>query len=83
MFSKQHNMVYQLPHAPGADRLRGFTLTAITTLICATGFLLFGYDQGVMAAPIEEPMMASTMPMIGKYEPGGDDKDYVSSHKSQ
>lgn len=62
--------IAQLPHIPGAKNLSGLSLTVVTALICGSGFLLFGYDQGVMAAPIEEPDMARHMPQIAKFGGG-------------
>ncbi|WFD34223.1 hypothetical protein MCUN1_001060 [Malassezia cuniculi] len=70
-------MLLQLPHFPGANRLRGMTLTCITAFICGSGFLLFGYDQGVMSALIEQPMLATTMPQIAKF-PGGQGLDPIN-----
>lgn len=61
-------MVWQLPQCPGAQYIRGTSLTVLIAMVCGCGFLLFGYDQGVMSALIEEPMMALTMPQIAKYE---------------
>ena len=60
-----------IPHFPGADKLSGTSIRFITTFTCATAFLLFGYDQGVMSSLIEEPMLAASMPEIAKYEPNG------------
>lgn len=62
--------IAQLPHIPGAKNLSGLSLTVVTALICGSGFLLFGYDQGVMAAPIEEPDMTRHMPQIAKFGGG-------------
>ncbi|WFD04230.1 hypothetical protein MOBT1_002935 [Malassezia obtusa] len=64
--------MFQFPQVPGADHIRGTALTVLIAFVCGCGFLLFGYDQGVMSALIEEPMMASTMPQIAKYAPTGD-----------
>ena len=60
--------MFQLPQFPGAEYIRGTSLTVLIAFVCGCGFLLFGYDQGVMSALIEEPMMAGTMPQIAKYE---------------
>lgn len=71
-----------LPTIPGADRIRGTTLTVFIAFVCSCGFLLFGYDQGVMSLLIEEPMLASTMPQIAKYEPdgAGTAEEYAKTH---
>ncbi|WFD32791.1 hypothetical protein MSPP1_003842 [Malassezia sp. CBS 17886] len=67
--------MFQLPLVPGAEYIRGTSLTCLIAFVCGCGFLLFGYDQGVMSALIEEPMLASTMPQIAKYEIPPFDKD--------
>ena len=64
--------MYQLPHFPGSEKLRGTPLICAVAFICGCGFLLFGYDQGVMSALIEEPNLAHNMPKIAKYENGSD-----------
>ena len=64
--------MFQFPQVPGAQYIRGTSLTVLIAFVCGCGFLLFGYDQGVMSALIEEPMMASTMPKIAKYSLNGE-----------
>lgn len=44
-------MVFQLPVLTG-HAIKGRTLTALVAMIASTGFLLFGYDQGVMSGLI-------------------------------
>ncbi|WFD01128.1 hypothetical protein MYAM1_003889 [Malassezia yamatoensis] len=63
--------MFQFPQVPGAEHIRGTSLTVLIAFVCGCGFLLFGYDQGVMSALIEEPMLASTMPQIASYAPDG------------
>ena len=63
--------MFQFPQVPGAQYIRGTSLTVLIAFVCGCGFLLFGYDQGVMSALIEEPMMASTMPQIARYQVEG------------
>lgn len=66
---------------PGAKSLRGVGLTAFCAFVCSSGFLLFGYDQGVMSLLITAPMLSLSMPMIANYNPNGYDieqaKDYA------
>ncbi|WFD21288.1 hypothetical protein MCAP1_003549 [Malassezia caprae] len=71
-----------LPTIPGSNRIRGTALTVFIAFVCSCGFLLFGYDQGVMSLLIEEPMLASTMPQIAKYEPDGSGtaEEYAKTH---
>jgi hypothetical protein len=44
-------MVWQLPVLTG-NAIRGKALTGAVAMIASTGFLLFGYDQGVMSGLI-------------------------------
>ena len=67
---------YELPSIPGSSRIRGWSLTAFCAFVCASGFLLFGYDQGVMSLLITEPMLATSMPKIASYSPKGNGKEH-------
>lgn len=57
-------MVRQFPVLFGGSRLHGKWLTALVACVSATGFLLFGYDQGVMSGLLTEPEMAKQFPQI-------------------
>jgi MFS family permease len=41
-----------MPNKTGAERLTGGWLIAAITSVCSAGFLLFGYDQGVMSGVV-------------------------------
>ena len=74
--SSPHKMkFFELPSIPGSSRIRGWSLTAFCAFVCASGFLLFGYDQGVMSLLITEPMLATSMPKIASYSPNGPDQE--------
>lgn len=57
-------MVWQLPVILGGDRIKGNWLTAAIAFVSGTGFLLFGYDQGVMSGLLTEEKMAERFPKI-------------------
>ncbi|KAK1751098.1 general substrate transporter [Echria macrotheca] len=42
-------------------RLEGATLVALITSVCSAGFLLFGYDQGVMSGVVISPSWLAAM----------------------
>ena len=67
---------FELPSIPGSSRIRGWSLTAFCAFVCASGFLLFGYDQGVMSLLITEPMLSTSMPKIASYSPNGNGKEF-------
>ena len=75
-------MFYELPSIPGSDKLRGWSLLAFSAFVCSSGFLLFGYDQGVMSLLITEPMMASTMPKIATFSPEGPGMEFWHAEHS-
>ncbi|CAO1635143.1 unnamed protein product [Sympodiomycopsis kandeliae] len=56
-------MVRQLPCLTGTA-IRGKFLTAMVAFIASTGFLLFGYDQGVMSGLINTPQFGDYFPKI-------------------
>lgn len=45
----------------GHPRLQGTLLITLLTSVCSSGFLLFGYDQGVMSGVTISPFWLSTM----------------------
>lgn len=45
----------------GSSFLKGRTLVAAITSVCASGFLLFGYDQGVMSGVVVSNYFLDTM----------------------
>ena len=45
----------------GAAPLSGKTLIALITSVCSSGFLLFGYDQGVMSGVVVSKLWLSQM----------------------
>ncbi|PWN50421.1 general substrate transporter [Violaceomyces palustris] len=68
-------MVYQLPVMFGGNRLKGSALTAAVAFVSGVGFLLFGYDQGVMSGLLTENQMAAQFPKIASTEDGGGNVD--------
>ncbi|BGP17076.1 hypothetical protein JCM10213_006894 [Rhodosporidiobolus nylandii] len=51
--------------APISNRLEGMPLLVFLTIACGTGFLLFGYDQGVMGGLLGGPYFLAQFPMLG------------------
>jgi MFS family permease len=45
----------------GLDSLKGWPLVAAITSVCGSGFLLFGYDQGVMSGVVISNSWLQTM----------------------
>ncbi|KAK3315669.1 general substrate transporter [Apodospora peruviana] len=45
----------------GLPSLRGAPLVGLVTSVCSAGFLLFGYDQGIMSGVILSPSWLATM----------------------
>ncbi|KAK0547839.1 hypothetical protein OC844_007101 [Tilletia horrida] len=56
-------MVRQLP-VLGGGRIRGFWVRVLVTTVASTGFLLFGYDQGVMSALLSADEFFKQFPRI-------------------
>ncbi len=50
-----------MPNKTGAERLTGGWLIAAITSVCSAGFLLFGYDQGVMSGVVISKYWLSQM----------------------
>lgn len=44
--------LYKMTDSTGVKALRGNTLLGAITSVCASSFLLFGYDQGVMSGVV-------------------------------
>ncbi|CEH14513.1 mfs monosaccharide [Ceraceosorus bombacis] len=63
-------MVFQLPVLAGSS-LRGKPLTAAIALISGVGFLLFGYDQGVMSGLFAAGQFSLKFPQLAEVDQFG------------
>jgi len=50
-----------MPSKTGLASLKGKSLVAAITSVCASGFLLFGYDQGVMGGVVVSDYFLAVM----------------------
>ncbi|UZJ55406.1 hypothetical protein CBS101457_004726 [Exobasidium rhododendri] len=62
-------MVRQLPVLTG-NTLKGRTLTALIALVSGVGFMLFGYDQGVMSGLFSAGQFSADFPLLADVLPG-------------
>ncbi|KAJ4467552.1 general substrate transporter [Lentinula aciculospora] len=63
------NFVDEVQAASDCMKLRGRKLTAILSFVAGTGFILFGYDQGVMSALLTANQFEKVFPQVSAPHP--------------